>query len=231
MGQKTNPYSLRLGINQVWNSNYFAPKEKQLIWLKQDKLIRDLFFHSHHLDIIQTKIERTDNEIVIFLQATNTNLISGENNQNLNLFLQKIRDIINNSEVVVKFHLIEENRIYSSAKPIANLLAKQIEERSSFRLAVNELLRKMSFQRNVQGIKIRVNGRDGSDISRHSLNSQGKMPLNTLKAKISYGKAEAKTIYGQVGIHVWIYQDSAKEYRKNYNDNNRIKRNVNPQKN
>jgi len=214
MGQKSNPYLLRLGINQVWNSNYLAPKKEQVKWLKQDKTIRNYLF-KRFFEVTQVKIERTLNDLFLYVYAINISLLMGENSQNLDKILKKIYSLVDD-KVSVRFNLMEVKEIYSSAPAIARHLASQFESRISSRMSLNNAADEAIRQREVKGVRISASGRlDGSEIAQSKKIVRGRMPLSTLRSDIDYGFAEATTNYGKIGIMVLIYKGEKYAHTKN----------------
>jgi len=213
VGQKVSAYALRLGINQAWKSHYFPPKKGQANWLQQDKLIRDYLF-SRFPGINQIKIERTETELIIFVHSPNTSLITGESNDNSDAVLAKISQIVNDQKIVTKLRLVTER---DTAQAIANDLARQLEDRVDYRLALRNLLFKL--RQEVWGFMIVINGLIGGvEIAQSKKTKQGQMPFGTLVCLIEHGWAEANTDRGQVGITVFIYK--GKREKINYGNSN-----------
>lgn len=211
---QTNPYLLRLGINQVWNSNYFASKKEQVKWLKQDKAIRDYLFEKF-FEVTQVKIERTSRDLFLYVYAFNINLLMGENGQNLDKIRKKIYSLVNDKKISVAFNLMSEE-IYSSASAIAHYLAKQLENRISSQKALNEAANEATRQKGTYGIVIIAKGRlDGSEIAKTKKIVRGRMKLTTLRSDIHYGSAEAITIWGKISTKVLIYKGEKYAHTKN----------------
>lgn len=123
------------------------------------------------------------------------------------MILAKIAMIVNDKKIITKLHLIEEKKIYSSAWTIGNNLAQQLENRVSLRLALRDLLKQTSREREIKGIEICVSGRvDGAEIAQRKITKQGKMPLSTLVSFIEHSQIEANTTYGKIGITVLVYK-------------------------
>ncbi|KLL03381.1 MAG: 30S ribosomal protein S3 [Mycoplasmataceae bacterium CE_OT135] len=208
MGQKVSAYVLRLGLNQRWQSNYFPDKKEQSNWLRQDKLIRDYLF-SRFPEITQIEIERTKVELFIYVHSPNTSLIAGESNDNLDQILTKITNIVNEKKIITKLYLKEES--YTSAQAIANDLAHKLKSRVAWNSLRYDLLRKVAGEREIQGIKILVNGcLEKGGMAQHKKINQGRMPSSTLDSLIEEAETEANTIYGQIGITVQIYKGKRK---------------------
>lgn len=206
MAQKANSYALRLGINQSWNSYYFSLGKKQADLLKQDKLIRD-FISSISKDVIQIRIERSSSGLFVFVSTTNVNYLVEKNNERLEKIVKRVQDIVDNKKINVKIHLIEIKKIFSSAQYVANLIASKIKARTPFRIALRTVISKVTAQKEVKGIKVKISGRlDGSEIAKTEKVNSGKVPLSTLVSIIDFAKSEAKATYGKIGIAVWIYK-------------------------
>lgn len=211
MGKKANPYALRLIINKDWKSSYFVRGRKQAEIIKQDNLIREII-NSVSRDIIQIKMERSSSEILIFITTSNLSYLTDKSNKNLDILIEKIKNVVENKSLNIKVNLIELKRVFSSSQYISNFIASRIESRTPFRVAVRNALSKTITQNEVKGIKIKISGRlDGSEIAKTEKFSQGKVPLSTLESVIDYSKSEAKATYGKIGISVWIYKGKFRE--------------------
>jgi small subunit ribosomal protein S3 len=215
MAQKANSYALRLGINQDWNSCYFSLGRKQADLLKQDKIIRD-YIYSVSKDIIQIKIERSSSSLFIFVSTVNVSYLTEKNNERLGNIVDRVQQIFDKTKKnSVKIHLIGIKKIFSNSQYVANLIASKIKARTPFRVALRTVVSKVTAQKEVKGIKVKISGRlDGSEIAKTEKLNVGKLPLSTLISIIDFGKAEAKATYGKIGISVWIYkgkQESMKE--------------------
>ncbi|WNE41765.1 MAG: 30S ribosomal protein S3 [Mycoplasmataceae bacterium] len=206
MAQKANSYALRLGINQSWNSYYFSLGKKQADLLKQDMLIRD-FISSISRDVIQIRIERSSSGLFVFVSTTNVNYLVEKNNERLEKIVKRVQDIVDNKKINVKIHLIEIKKVFSNAQYVANLIASKIKARTPFRVALRTVISKVTAQKEVKGIKVKISGRlDGSEIAKTEKVNSGKVPLSTLVSIIDFAKSEAKATYGKIGISVWIYK-------------------------
>ena len=213
MGQKVSSYVLRLGINQDWQSRYFPDKEEQANWLQQDWLIRDYLF-SRFPEITKVEIERTKVELFVFVHSPNISLITGESNDNLDQILTKIINIVDNKKITTKLYLEEEKNIYSVAQAIANDLARKLESRIAWNTLRYDLLKKIANEKKIKGIEVKINGcLEKGGIAQHKTISQGRMPSSTLIGSIEEAQAEARTLYGQIGIEVKIYKGKEKKIK------------------
>ena len=206
MAQKANSYALRLGINQSWNSYYFSSGRKQAILLKQDTLIRKCI-NLISKDILQIRIERSSSGLFVFISTSNVGYLTDKSNDKLGKIVKEVQKIVNDPKVNVKIHLIEVKKVFSNSQYVANLIASRIKARTPFRVAVRTAVSKVTAQKEVKGIKIKISGRlDGSEIAKTEKVNVGKVPLSTLVSLIDFAQAEAKATYGKIGISVWIYK-------------------------
>lgn len=207
MAQKANSYALRLGINQSWNSHYFSSGKKQAVLLQQDTLIRD-YISGVSRDIVQIKIERSSSNLFVFISTVNVSYLTEKNNERLEKIVKNVQNIFDSTKKnAVKIHLIEIKRVFSNSQYVANLIASKIQARTPFRVALRTVVSKVTAQKEVKGIKVKISGRlDGSEIAKTEKLSIGKLPLSTLISIIDLGKAEAKATYGKIGVSVWIYK-------------------------
>ncbi|WNE41497.1 MAG: 30S ribosomal protein S3 [Mycoplasmataceae bacterium] len=206
MAQKANSYALRLGINESWNSYYFSLGKKQADFLRQDKLIRD-YINLASKDVVKIRIERSSSGLFVFVSTTNVSYLIEKNNERLEKIVKKVQEIVDNKKIDVKIHLFEIKKVFSNAQYVANLIASRIKARTPFRIALRTVLSKVTAQKEVKGIKIKISGRlDGSEIAKTEKVNSGKVPLSTLVSIIDFAQSEAKATYGKIGISVWIYK-------------------------
>jgi small subunit ribosomal protein S3 len=217
MAQKSSPYAIRVGYNQLWKDYFFPSNQKeQSSFLRENKLIRD-YLYKVFPDIAQLKIERNQNKIFVYLSIPEVSLVLGENQENLKKVVKKINLLINNDKVAVQLNLIEVKKVYSCAQTIANLVASQLKKRLPFRLVLRNINSKLVMEKEVKGAKIKISGRlDGAEIARSENINYGKMPLSTIDSNIDIGRQEVITTYGKIGIKVLIYKGKLWQ-RKNLN--------------
>lgn len=205
MAQKVSPYVNRLGYSSDWNI-FFLPKTRQERnnWLLVNKLIRDYLFFVFP-DIVNFKIDYSGSILFIYVYVSEIVL----SNEKFNEIPKKIESIIidNNflKSPLVKVNLVEVRDIYSDAQSIANIIAGQMEQRISTRVFLRKIMSRISFERDVKGVKIEVKGRlDGSEISQRKKFLEGTVPFSTLDEEVSFGFKEVITTYGLVGIKVTL---------------------------
>ncbi|NMD37933.1 MAG: 30S ribosomal protein S3 [Christensenellaceae bacterium] len=203
MGQKVNPHGARVGIILPWSTRWYANKKDFAKNLAEDYKIREFLKEKcFNAGISHIDIERTASRITVFLHAAKPGLIarSGEEIVKLNgLVAEKIGS-------PVQINIIEIKKPETNAQLVAESIAQQLEKRISFRRAMKQAIQR-SMRAGVKGIKVSLSGRvGGADIARTEHYHEGSIPLQTLRANINYGFAEAETTYGRLGVKVWIYK-------------------------
>jgi len=204
VGQKTHPYGFRLGFNKTWKSLWYADRESYLEKLHEDlklrRFIKKEYWNAAIKDII---IERIADSITINIYTARPGVIIGRGGKELQSLREKINKMINKD---VAIEIKEVKRPELSAQLTAEQVAFRLEKRTAFRRAMRAAV-SSAIKVGAIGIKIMVSGRlGGAEIARSEWYLVGKVPLQTLKADIDYGFAEAKTTYGQIGVKVWIYK-------------------------
>ncbi len=203
MGQKVNPHGLRVGIIKNWDSRWYAEKRNFGDLLVEDfnirKSIKKKFFTS---GVAKTEIERSANRLKVTIFTAKPGMVIGKGGQGveeLRLQLEKMT----NKKVVIN---VEEIKVpEKDAQLVAESIAASLERRVTFRRAMKQAIQR-SMRVGVKGIKTQVSGRlGGADMARTEGYNEGTIPLQTLRADISYGFAEADTTYGKIGVKVWIY--------------------------
>lgn len=202
MGQKVHPQGFRLGYTKTWNSRWFASKSYH-IWLHEDLQIKsNLKSRFAHAGVAKVEIERAANKLKINILTSRPGIIIGRKGAEVDRLKAEIeketgRDVFINIE--------EINRPELDAKLVAESIALQLERRIAFRRAMRKAV-ESALHFGAQGIKVKCSGRlNGAEIARSEWYISGRLPLQTLRADIDYGIAEAKTTYGVVGVKVWIY--------------------------
>lgn len=208
MGQKTHPLGFRLGITQQHKSTWYAKLNEYAPLLKEDHKIRTyLNSIAKFNSISNVQIDRTSSydQIQVTLESGKPGLVVGEDATNLQQLLTRLKTFLpSNRELIVD--VLEVEKIDLSATLLAYSVAEQLEKRIAFRRAIRDVLQKAQKQ-NVKGIKIQVSGRlNGAEIARSEWIREGRVPLQTLSADIDYATTEANTIYGVLGIKVWLFK-------------------------
>ncbi|HHV26601.1 30S ribosomal protein S3 [Anaerosalibacter bizertensis] len=229
MGQKVNPHGQRVGIIKDWDSKWYADKNDFSDLLVEDYEIRKYIKNKMYIaGISNIEIERAANRIKISVYTAKPGMVIGKGGKGVE-GLRKELEKITGKNVIVN---VEEVKIPElDAQLVAENIASQLERRISFRRAMKQAIQR-SRRAGAKGIKTSVSGRlGGADMARTEGYNEGTIPLQTLRADIDYGFAEADTTYGKIGVKVWLYKGevlptkkSGKE-EKESNVDNRKKRN------
>jgi small subunit ribosomal protein S3 len=216
MGQKINPFSLRLGVVKTWPARWFFKGGKQSYakFLQEDEAIRKVVKDRiNQAGIAGIEIERTSNNLRIFIRAARPGLIIGHGGkgiEELSKALEKaLRKLMGPKDKMTQISLnVEElKRSDISAAYVAQQIAWDIERRMHFRRVIKKQVEQVMQNKDVKGIKVTAKGRlGGAEIARTETLKKGALPLQTLRADIDYGTATAFTTYGTIGFKVWIYK-------------------------
>ncbi|TSC66244.1 MAG: small subunit ribosomal protein S3 [Candidatus Berkelbacteria bacterium Gr01-1014_85] len=216
MGQKVNPFVMRLGINKNWQSNWFPPKGNFAAYLLVDQKIRQAIASSYNTDsaIGSVQIKRGVDQLTVIIETAKPGVIIGRAGAGVEALKQKIQKILGSGiKLKVDIHEIKNGDLYAAV--VAQNIAGQIERRISYRRASKQALER-TMGRGALGIKIRISGRlGGAEIARSEKFSLGSVPLSTFRADIDYAQVHAKTTYGIVGVKVWIYKGEKTEVDQN----------------
>ncbi|MFH1644810.1 MAG: 30S ribosomal protein S3 [Candidatus Omnitrophota bacterium] len=204
MGQKVNPYSLRVGYIKTWKSRWFAKKKDFAGLLYEDinikKYIKKNFASASIADIV---IERASERLRVIIHSARPGIIIGRKGADID----RLREELNNmtgKEIYIDIKEIKNP--YVEPQLIGANIAYQLEKRVAFKRAMKRAVQ-MAMERGAKGIRIRCSGRlGGAEIARSEAIMQGSIPLHTFRANVEYGFTEAHTTYGQIGIKVWVYK-------------------------
>lgn len=204
MGQKVHPHGLRIGIIKDWDSRWFADKKSFGDTVVEDYNIRKVLKKQlFHTSISKIEIERKAGKVTIFLHTAKPGLIIGRGGADIEKLRKQVSNMVN-KEVAV--NIVEVKVPDLSAQLVAENIAAQLEKRISFRRAMKQSMGR-SMKAGAKGIKTECSGRlGGAEIARSEHYHEGTIPLQTLRADIDYGFAEADTTYGKIGVKVWIYK-------------------------
>lgn len=222
MGQKVNPHGLRVGIINDWDSKWYADDKNFSEFLIEDYKIREYIKKKLYIaGISRIEIERAANRIKLSVHTAKPGMVIGKGGQGVES-LRKNIEKMTKKKVIIN---VEEIKIPElDAQLVAENIAGQLERRVSFRRAMKQAIQRTR-RAGAKGIKTSVSGRlGGADMARTEGYSDGTIPLQTLRANIDYGFAEANTTYGKLGVKVWIYKGEVlptkkgdKEIRKENN--------------
>mgnify|MGYP002621692607 FL=1 len=202
MGQKSHPYGLRLGVIDDWQSKWYAESDKFADFLYEDIVLRRyLMKRFEHASLAKVGIERTVKKVNVNLFTARPGVVIGKKGEELDRLKSELQ-YLTGKEIYISVHEIK--RPEADAKLVAENIARQLEKRVSFRRAMKRAMQS-AMRMGVEGVKIQCGGRlGGAEIARVEKYAEGRVPLHTLRADIDYATATAKTVYGSVGIKVWI---------------------------
>jgi small subunit ribosomal protein S3 len=201
MGQKTNPISNRLGIIRGWESNWFGGKDFAEKLYGDFKIREYLRARISKGGISQIVIERTLNRITVTIHTSRPGIIIGKGGGEVDSIKEELKKL---TEKDVQINIVEIRRPELDAVIVAETIARQIEARINYRRAIKMSVAS-AIRMGAEGIKVRIGGRlGGAEIARSEEVKQGRVPLHTFRADIDYAVGEAQTIYGKIGIKVWI---------------------------
>lgn len=203
MGQKVNPHGIRVGVIKNWDSRWYADKNFADYLVEDYNIRKFLKKRLFEAKISNIEIERTTDKVNIALHTAMPGLVIGKQGAEIEKIRTELKKFTNSR---VFIDVKEIKRPDRDAQLVAENIAKQLEDRISFRRAMKSTMAR-SMKAGVLGIKTSCSGRlGGADMARTEFYSEGTIPLQTLRADIDYGFAEADTTYGKVGVKVWIYK-------------------------
>ena len=204
MGQKVNPHGLRVGVIKDWDSRWYARNEKVGDLLVEDKKIRDYLKKAlYGAGIPKIEIERDNAKVRIYLHCARPGVVIGKGGEDI----KKIEaQLVKLTGKPVDLKIVEVRDTDTNAQLVAENIAQQLEKRIGFRRAMKNAMGR-AMRAGAKGIKTSCSGRlGGAEIARTEHYHDGTIPLQTLRADIDYGFAEAATTYGRIGVKVWIYK-------------------------
>ena len=204
MGQKVNPHGLRVGVIKDWDSRWYAANEKVGDLLVEDKKIRDYLKKTlYSAGIPKIEIERDNAKVRIYLHCARPGVVIGKGGEDIKKIEAQLVKMVGKP---VDLKIVEVRDVDTNAQLVAENIAQQLEKRIGFRRAMKNAMGR-AMRAGAKGIKCNCNGRlGGAEIARVEHYHDGTIPLQTLRADIDYGFAEAATTYGRIGVKVWIYK-------------------------
>lgn len=211
MGQKVNPHGLRVGVIKDWDSRWFAKDDAFGDILVEDYNLRKFLKKTlYDAGIPKIEIERDATKVRIHIHCSRPGIVIGKAGAEIERVRKICDDMVNKKKAdadkkQVFINVVEVKQADKNSQLVAESIAQQLEGRVSFRRAMKQAIgRAMKF--GAKGIKVEVSGRlGGAEIARREHYHEGTIPLQTIRADIDYGFAEAKTTYGRIGVKVWIY--------------------------
>ncbi|MBO5045995.1 MAG: 30S ribosomal protein S3 [Clostridia bacterium] len=205
MGQKVNPHGLRVGIIKSWDTQWYADKKEFSAYLKEDHVIRTFLKKKYYAAAIsKILIERAAGKIVVTIHTGRPGVLIGKAGSEIEVIKKDLAKLTKGKQVII--NVTEVRKIDADAQLVAESVAAQLEKRMSFRRAMKQAIGR-TMRAGVKGVKMQVSGRlDGREIAGSEHYHEGSIPLQTLRADIDYGFAEAHTTFGMIGVKCWIYK-------------------------
>lgn len=204
MGQKVNPHGFRIGIIKDWDTKWYANKKTFSSYLVEDVMVRKFIKSKLYLSgISRIEIDRAANKVKINVNTAKPGLVIGKGGQGIEDLRKEIEKMTGKSVLI---NITEIKVPEMDAQLVSENIASQLEKRISFRRAMKQSMSR-TMKTGAKGIKTTCSGRlGGAEIARTEHYHEGTIPLQTLRADIDYGFAEANTTYGKIGVKVWIYK-------------------------
>ncbi len=205
MGQKVNPHGLRVGVIKGWDTQWYADKKEFSVYLKEDYNIRTFIKKKYYAAAVsKILIERAAGKIVVTIYTGRPGVLIGKAGSEIEVIKKDLAKLTKGKQVII--NVTEVRKVDADAQLVAESVAAQLEKRMSFRRAIKQAIGK-TMRAGVRGVKIQVGGRlDGREIAGSEHYHEGSIPLQTLRADIDYGFAEAHTTFGMIGVKCWIYK-------------------------
>ena len=203
MGQKVNPHGLRVGVIKDWDSKWYAEADFADNLVEDHKIRTYLKERLYNSGVSRIEIERASDRVKVVVHTAKPGIVIGKGGAEIEKVKAEVQKFTEKKLIV---DIKEVKRLDKDAQLVAENIATQLENRVSFRRAMKSTMSR-SMKAGAKGIKTSVSGRlGGADMARTEFYSEGNIPLQTLRADIDYGFAEADTTYGKVGVKVWIYK-------------------------
>ena len=206
MGQKVNPHGFRVGVIKDWDSRWYAREDKVGDLIVEDQKIRKFLKKAlYSTGVPKIEIERDNTKVTVYVHCARPGMILGKDATEVERLRAAVEKMIGKT-TVLNIVEVKRNAVDANAQLVAENIAQQIEKRTSFRRAMKNAIGR-AMRSGAKGIKVKISGRlNGAEIARSESYHEGTIPLQTLRADIEYGFAEAATTYGRIGIKVWVYK-------------------------
>ena len=215
MGQKVNPHGLRVGVIKDWDSKWYAEADFADCLIEDHEIRTFLKKRLFSAGVSKIEIERASDRVKIIIHTAKPGVVIGKGGAEIEKLKAELQKLVSKKLIV---DIKEVKRPDRDAQLVAENIAAQLENRVSYRRALKSTMSR-TMKSGALGIKAAVAGRlGGADIARSEFYSEGTIPLQTLRADIDYGFAEADTTYGKLGVKVWIYKGEILPYRKEGSD-------------
>lgn len=205
MGQKVHPHGLRVGVIKDWDAKWYADKKNFADNLIEDNAIREYLKKKlFTAGISKIEIERAAKRVKVNIHTAKPGMVIGKGGQGIEELKAGLKNVVGDKFVLI--NIVEVKTPENDSQLMAENIAAQLEKRISFRRAMKQTIQR-AMRTGVKGVKTACSGRlGGAEIARTEQYHEGTIPLQTLRADIDYGFAEADTIYGKIGVKVWVYK-------------------------
>jgi len=214
VGQKVNPHGLRVGVIKDWNARWYADKKTFAANIVEDQKIREfLKKRLFNAGISQVEIERAAKRVKINIHTAKPGVVIGRGGSGIDALKKEMLPLVDGKTLLL--NIVEVRYVDGDAQLMAESIAAQLEKRISFRRAMKQTIQRAMRTTGVKGVKTMCAGRlGGAEIARSETYREGTIPLQTLRADIQYGFAEANTTYGKIGVKVWVYKGEVLPVKK-----------------
>lgn len=203
MGQKVNPIGLRLGIIKGWDSNWYGGRDFADKLYEDQNIRKYVFARIPKGGISKVIIERTLKRITLTIQTARPGVVIGKGGSEVDKLKEELKKITHKD---IQINIFEIKRPELDAKLVGESIAQQLEARISFRRAMKQSIA-ATMRVGAEGIKVKLSGRlGGAEMARSEMYKEGRIPLHTIRADVDYALSEAQTVYGKIGIKVWIFK-------------------------
>ena len=211
MGHKVHPYGFRLGVSRTWTAKWYADNKEYTASLQEDIKIRQLIDKRlANASVSGVEIERNFGQVTVTVHTAKPGIVIGKGGQNVELLRQQIGALTKRK---VKLEIKEIRQPELDAYLVAMNISQQLSRRIAFKKAMKQSIQR-SMKAGAKGVKIMVSGRlGGAEMSRREWDREGRIPLGTLRADISYGYVLSRTTYGTIGVKVWVYRGEFPDQR------------------
>lgn len=213
MGQKVHPHGLRVGVIKEWDAKWYADKKNFADNLVEDNKIREFVKESlFTAGISKIEIERAAKRVKLNIFTAKPGMVIGKGGSGIEALKGKVQKMVEGKNVLI--NIVEVKNPETDAQLMAESIAAQLEKRISFRRAMKQTIQR-AMKQGVKGVKTACAGRlGGAEIARTEQYREGTIPLQTIRADIDYGFAEADTTYGKIGVKVWVYRGEVLPVKK-----------------
>jgi|SRR3712207_2357392 len=214
MGQKVHPHGLRVGVIKEWDAKWFAGKKEFANNLVEDNTIREYVKkRCYDAGISKIEIERAAKRVKLNVFTAKPGMVIGKGGQGIDALKNELKEMVSSDKHIL-INIVEVKSSETDAQLMAENIAQQLEKRISFRRAMKQTIQR-AMRSGVKGVKTACSGRlGGADIARTEFYHEGTIPLQTIRADIQYGFAEADTTYGKIGVKVWVYRGEVLPVKK-----------------